>query len=261
MSSQIRRTAGMALIATLVMGVSEAGPAGNGAHNSRNSLDWAGTYRGTLPCDDCDGIATRVTLLPDSRFTRSRTHLGTDTPPVNDSGPFDWDASGSRVTLHAEDGSTQTYQVGENVLFDLDAQGNRITGDDAGRHQLWKRSDPRIEGHRWVLVELEGEPVAAGEPRRTPHLVLEALEGRAAGSDGCNRFFGGYQLDENQAIAFGPLASTQMACPDMAVPDAFNRVLREADGYTLADGVLSLTKSGQPRARLQKDPDGEAGAE
>ena len=25
-------------------------------HNSQNSLDWSGTYKGIIPCADCEGI-------------------------------------------------------------------------------------------------------------------------------------------------------------------------------------------------------------
>ncbi len=28
--------------------------------NSQNSLDWPGTYTGTLPCADCEGIKTEI---------------------------------------------------------------------------------------------------------------------------------------------------------------------------------------------------------
>lgn len=28
------------------------------AHSSRNSLDWAGTYEGVLPCSGCRGVRT-----------------------------------------------------------------------------------------------------------------------------------------------------------------------------------------------------------
>ena len=34
-------------------------------HNSRNSLDWNGVYKGVLPCADCEGIETVITLLND----------------------------------------------------------------------------------------------------------------------------------------------------------------------------------------------------
>lgn len=31
-------------------------------HTAENSLDWTGIYEGTLPCADCEGINTRLTL-------------------------------------------------------------------------------------------------------------------------------------------------------------------------------------------------------
>ena len=37
-------------------------------HNSRNSLDWAGTYEGVLPCADCPGTKTRLTLNQDGSY-------------------------------------------------------------------------------------------------------------------------------------------------------------------------------------------------
>ena len=34
-------------------------------HNSQNSLDWSGTYKGITPCADCEGIETILTLNAD----------------------------------------------------------------------------------------------------------------------------------------------------------------------------------------------------
>ncbi len=43
--------------------------------NSQNSLDWNGTYEATLPCADCPGIKTILTLVADQTFTLSSTYL------------------------------------------------------------------------------------------------------------------------------------------------------------------------------------------
>ena len=34
-------------------------------HNSQNSLDWEGVYKGILPCADCDGIETEIVINSD----------------------------------------------------------------------------------------------------------------------------------------------------------------------------------------------------
>ena len=68
-----------------------------------------------------------------------------------------------------------------------------------------------LEGTAWRAVELAGAPVEAPSDGREPHLVFEAA-GRLAGADGCNRLTGSYSV-KGEAITFGQLASTQMACP------------------------------------------------
>jgi copper homeostasis protein (lipoprotein) len=70
-----------------------------------------------------------------------------------------------------------------------------------------------LEGTAWQLVSLGGEAVTVGEGRPRPGLTLDAATARAGGSDGCNRFTGGYTLDRDR-LAFGQLASTMMACVD-----------------------------------------------
>ena len=47
-------------------------------HNSRNSLNWAGVYAGTLPCADCPGIQTRLTLGNDGTFEKQSRYLDRD---------------------------------------------------------------------------------------------------------------------------------------------------------------------------------------
>ena len=51
-----------------------------------------------------------------------------------------------------------------------------------------------LTGPTVEVAEICGNPMAAGEPNRQPHLVFSA-EGRISGSTGCNRLTGTYQLD------------------------------------------------------------------
>ena len=48
-------------------------------HNSKNSLDWAGEYVGTLPCADCEGIKYSVVLQKDGNFALEQEYLGKET--------------------------------------------------------------------------------------------------------------------------------------------------------------------------------------
>lgn len=46
------------------------------AHTAENALDWAGTYQGLLPCDDCPGIAMAVQLRADKSVVIREREVG-----------------------------------------------------------------------------------------------------------------------------------------------------------------------------------------
>lgn len=213
-----------------------------GSHNSRNSLDWNGVYEGTLPCADCEGIETSITLMDELTFTRSRIYLEKDDQIYSDQGKFTWDDQGSVITLTAEDGSTQSYQVGENVLFYLDRDGNRIEGELAERYRLEKnRTDSRLESKTWMLTELKGQSIDTTKLNQQPFLILSL--NRFTGNASCNNIFGTYELKEGDRISFGTVGSTMMACPDMATETAFLEALKTVDNYSVAGSTLSFTKA------------------
>ena len=230
----------LSLLVALVAACAAANP--DPAHSSRLSVDWQGTYRGVLPCADCEGIETTITLTGDGTYLRSVRYLGRENSYRRDQGLLRWNEAGSAVTLGgAED--AQRYQVGENRLFHLDRQGQRIDGPLAENYVLLKdRTDARLEARDWVLTELLGEPVALPEEQPTPSLRFDPSTGRVSGSDGCNRLMGSYRLLERDRIEFGQLAGTLMACRDMTLPDRFREVLGRVGDYAIGDGELSLFK-------------------
>lgn len=213
-------------------------------HNSQNSLDWNGVYKGVVPCADCQGIETRITLKSDGTFQRSLKYLGKDPNTFFDQGNFTWDASGSKITLTGENGETQMYQVGENVLFHLDKDGNRITGDMAENYKLAKNpTDPRLEGKKWVLIELRGKPVVQKEGNREGFIQFDMESSSASGNSTCNSFSGGYELKGQNQITFGNIAGTMMACQEMETERAFYEALQQADNYSVSDTAMTLNKA------------------
>ncbi len=95
------------------------------AHNSQNSVDWMGTYEATIPCADCPGIKTTLTLNKDNTFTISEEYLERKTKS-EDKGNFSWDTTGSTITLNGKNAKYK-YKVGENRLFQLNMDGTPIT--------------------------------------------------------------------------------------------------------------------------------------
>lgn len=221
-------------------------------HNSRNALDWAGTYSGVLPCASCPGIDTVVSLHSDGTFERTMHYLDQAVVPHTASGTFSWNDAGTKVELNTEGDGVAKYQVGENQLFHLDGDGQRITGELAAHYVLHKhQQDESIEGKHWRLIELRGRPAATDHDAL---LLLDAKGSIVSGNASCNAFTGSYAIKAGQRIRFGQnIASTKMACPDMSTELAFFEVLRLVDNYSLSDsGELSLNKARMaPLARFE----------
>jgi heat shock protein HslJ len=216
-------------------------------HTSQNALDWAGAYRGVLPCADCEGIETVVILKADGHFTTLTRYLGKGIEIFSEEGHFTWDSTGSIVTL-----GEQQYQVGENHLTHLARDGSRITGELADRHILTQIPAEGIVGRYWKLVELNGKPLPS--LMRTPWLTLDAKEGRVSGFGGCNHFSGAYTLDEaTLRLSFQQMISTQMACiAGEDVERALYEVLDKMDNYGLTGDQLSLHRARMaPLARFE----------
>jgi uncharacterized lipoprotein NlpE involved in copper resistance len=210
-------------------------------HNSRNSLDWDGIYQGVIPCADCEGIKTKMMLAKDGTYERTTVYLGRSEETFIDQGTFSWNDDNSIITINLENNDTQQYQVGENVLFFLDKEGNRITGSLADNYNLTKnRADNNLENKTWVLIELLGQPV---EDTKNVFVMFVSEKGILTGSDGCNRFNGGYELLEGSRYTSGPFMTTLMACDDMENSKDFLEVVEKSDTYIVSDSTLSITKA------------------
>ena len=84
-----------------------------------------------------------------------------------------------------------------------------------------------LDGTYWRAIELAGARVPAQDPQREAHLLFQP-GGRLSGLDGCNRITGSYKLNAD-AVTFGQLAATQMACPDTGATErAFREALKSA---------------------------------
>lgn len=116
------------------------GLAADNAHNSMNSLDWEGTYTGTLPCASCEGIETELVLNYDNTYKLVRNYLGgNDALEEEESGTFTWTEDGSTVILNNKSDSANHYKVGEGMIWLLDSDGNQVSGELADHYILKKK--------------------------------------------------------------------------------------------------------------------------
>ena len=108
------------------------------SHSSKNSLDWAGSYKGVLPCDDCEGLDIVITLAKDDTYKMSAKKLGKAGSGNNAlGGPFKW-VDGSVIELEGLNGEPTKFSVGENKLVQLDKDGKPFEGAPARKYTLTK---------------------------------------------------------------------------------------------------------------------------
>lgn len=89
---------------------------------------FAGTFSGTLPCADCPGIDTKITLKPDGTYTLHETYQGKKDSFDGD-GTWTAEENGQRIRLdpNSKSENDRLYAVKSNDEIEvLDTEGNAI---------------------------------------------------------------------------------------------------------------------------------------
>jgi heat shock protein HslJ len=212
------------------------------SHTSESSLDWEGTYSGTLPCADCEGIERTITIKKDQTFVAKDNYLGKKDGIFDSQGYIKWLDNGQKILLSDDNGTS--YFVGENTLTQLDQDGNKVTGELADFYILKKQIVTKNENitftdTKWKLVKLMGKDITNSEA----FISFATEENRVFGNAGCNTFSGTYNIENELQLKLSKIATTMMACPDMTVEDQFMKVLNTADNFSLNGNTMSLNKA------------------
>lgn len=95
-------------------------------------------------------------------------------------------------------------------------------------------SQKTITGTMWSLLSIGEMNIEAGEKK--VHLMFMD-EGQLNGFSGCNRYFSGYSI-KNQQINIGPIAGTMAMCPDMEIESKFLDGLTKTATYLQVENKL-----------------------
>lgn len=225
-------------------------------HNAMNSIDFQGTYKGSLPCADCEAIETTIALKADT-YTKETIYKGKSKEVFKETGKYSWNKEGNTITLSASEIPNQ-YFVGENILIHLDAKGRRIEGDLASKYQLEKveisepvvsvqkqeaKSKVALKNSKWRLIKLHGNSIVKSKDSKKEYGIIFATDGRFSAFAGCNSMAGSYELNEEASrIKFSKVVSTMMACQDMLTEQELAKVLEITDNYNFDGQMLKLNK-------------------
>lgn len=209
-----------------------------------DTQEWVGQYKGTLPCEDCDGIATTLTLKEDGSFQHVAYYRGKNEPAVVSRGTISWDDSGSQLLLNLKDQNTQNFAFDSVELRLLDETGQTISTPEGQAVTLQKnRSDHTLENKTWVLKTLHGKSINLKDGQKEVVIRFNSENAMIQGYNGCNNISMGYELLNGQRLKIAPGISTLMACPDDSISDSFNEVLHRVDNYVISKRSLYLHKA------------------
>ncbi len=216
-------------------------------HTSQNSLDWAGTYTGTIPCADCPGIETTLTLNYDNTFRLTSVYQERDVAPFVEEGHFEWNTDGNTILLKNGKTNARQFRVGENKVFMLKSDGKKVEGNLADMYILNKSQqspstqlENALAKSQWQLTQLYGETIEAAKLTEVPFLKFTPTEKRINGNAGCNLFFGSYELSSDSALRFSQIGATKRFCPNMSVEDRFLKALNETTRMKIQGNSLVL---------------------
>ena len=206
-------------------------------HTSRNSLDWSGTYEGVLPCEDCAGVHTQLTLGQDSTFEIVTRRLVRDAAPAAGSGQFEWQADGNTIVLDAMDGERR-FAVGEGRLMLREAGPSEHSPDAAlvklfpGERSAEQSLTDMLQDHRWSLLnatDATNRRIDALFPDPERAFQFSFAESRLHAEGGCNGVRGGFRVDAAGKLEVTGMMSTRMACPEplMQADATLSRLLAE----------------------------------
>ncbi len=219
-------------------------PVSDTAHNSQNSVDWAGTYSGVLPCADCEGIQTTIILKENLTYQEQIQYLGKENVMLKYNGTFFWNNEGNTITLqNKEQHFADSYFVGENTLTRLDTEGRKVLGKLA-QHYILSKDAFEIKEKYWKLTEVFGNPV---KPKvgfiKDSYIIFKEAENHYIGNTGCNSISGTYSAFGTNRLIINPGPSTLMACANMEIETLFLKALKTTDSYLIVGDTLILHRA------------------
>ena len=246
------------------------------SHNYKSSTDYIGTYRGILPCADCEGLDTEIAINENGTFSIKTKYDGKGDKTFELKGNFKWNKAGNMIILNAVKNSPNKYLVGKNTLTQLDMSGKKITGNLADEYILSKQPtdtsaiekivennhstvnmNNRIEATteikkvnpavgkftlaetKWKLIVLN-KKIVTQKGKKPYFLKLNSKDGKFNAYAGCNAMMGSYVMPSAYTLSFSETASTKMACPNMTLETQFFAMLEKTNSYLLDNETLTL---------------------
>lgn len=147
--------------------------------NKTTSADISGTsWKGTIPCADCEGIAVQLAFHPDNTFQETYVYLGKSVSPFVDNGKWSVSKDGF-ITVTGSDGRKSYFNMAGNQLQMLNS---------------YRKEAESPFKEMYLLNKMEGEESAAMYNDK----MMSGIDFTASG----NEPFWGLDIDFQTNISF-----------------------------------------------------------
>jgi heat shock protein HslJ/uncharacterized lipoprotein NlpE involved in copper resistance len=249
--------------------------------NAKYPLNYIGTYKGILPCADCDGLETVIAINENSTYSVATKYLGKGAKVYIQKGNFAWNKKKTIIILTDVINAPNQYLVGKNNLTQLDLSGQKISGSLANEYILSKQPtdtlsiesvtknneatvdlnsrmatttviqkvNPAVGKYtlaetKWKLISLNKTKVNQ-EGNKVYFLKLNSKDARFSAYAGCNSIAGNYIMPSSDTLDFSEVIMTRMACPDMTLEEKFGAMLVQVINFKLEGETLTLFGQGK----------------
>jgi heat shock protein HslJ len=164
---------------------------------------------------------------------------------------FQVDTTGHSLVMVVRTEPCQDSMSGEEFTHSVEVQVNGDSLRGCGRGI----PTGDLTGTYWRLVEMEGNPVAAGMAGREAYIRFDGAESRVGGSTGCNQFGGTYEA-AGDSLRFGQLIMTRMACLEgdlMQQEQRFQQLVSEVDRFAIREDSLTFFVAENPVMQFVAD--------
>jgi heat shock protein HslJ len=211
-------------------------------HTSKNSLDWAGSYLGVIPCADCMGIVQVLELKANDSYQLSSEYLGKAKKRFIEEGEFSWNPEGSKITLDNE----QMYWLNENAVVMLDREGQRIEGELRDRYRLSKTEvgplsetvPADVSSSKWAVYWVDGMDWQEKMKGSAHFSITDKMQ--LVGAGPCNRFQAEAEIPATQVLNLGKMAATKRACPQLEGEQDYFSALGTVQYYFVFSSQIAL---------------------
>ena len=102
----------------------------------------------------------------------------------------------------------------------------------------------KLAANEWKIKLIEtADSTISIFPERDVWIVFSDSTGRMNGYAGCNHFFGPYTATGEKDLEIGLLATSMMFCLDMSFEDAFLKMVKLVNSYSIEENTLMLENS------------------